>query len=95
MSQFQSYRWIGTRPEHFDFEGTQLLLLSEKSTFEEVMERSHAAGDNGGLVMEEMEDLEEDVKSALQRAGGRDESAAIFNELEVRAKDYPKLQTEF
>ena len=92
MSQFHSYRWIGTRPEHLDVEGAQLLLIGEKSSFDEVMEQS--VGDSEELV-DKMEELEEEIQETLRLVRGGDESAALFKELEVRARDYPKLQTKF
>lgn len=43
---------------------------------------------------EVLENLEEEDLNRMKHLAG-DESASIFADLEVRAKDYPKLQTTF
>lgn len=44
--------------------------------------------------IQEMEELEHEDTERMEHLG-KDDSDAIFADLEVQAKNYPKLQTEF
>jgi hypothetical protein len=92
---FRSLRWIATDPKHLDFVNTQFLLVGESSGIEKATE-PQKEDQNGGKEepLTELEKLEDEDNHRMEDLKG-DDSAAIYADLEVHAKDYPKLQTTF
>lgn len=96
LDEFRSLRWLGTVPKHLDYVNTQFLLVGESSGIDKAMqpaEKDAEAKDKDDPV-EEMEKLEDEDTERMKDLG-KDDSAAIFTDLEVHAKGYPKLQTTF
>ena len=96
QDEFRSLRWMPTQPHHLDYVNTQFLLIGESSGLDKAMQpdpKDKKAGDKEE-PLEELEKLEEEDTHRMQDLAG-DDSKAIFADLEVRAKDYPKLQTTF
>lgn len=96
MEEFRSLRWLPSKPEHLDYANTQVLLVGESSGIGKATEMQK--GDDGAEVMEPlevMEELEDEDIERMRHLGGGDASVAVFKDLEVRAKDHPKLQTSF
>lgn len=93
--EFRSLRWMATTPKHLDYVNTQFLLVGESSGLKkatEAQEEDLKDGKKGPL--EELEELEDEDSHRMEGLKG-DDSAAIYADLEVHAKDYPKLQTTF
>ncbi|KAK1714556.1 hypothetical protein CaCOL14_007380 [Colletotrichum acutatum] len=91
---FRDLRWTNTKPEHLDYPNAQFLFIgqSEFSNAVEPKSKDVKAGkENPEDILEEIAD--EDEKRMEHLSG--DDSASIFADLQVRAKDYPKLQTTF
>lgn len=84
-----------SEPEHFNYVNSQILLIGESSGLEKAMEPQKQDQENGKEEPEDvLEHLEgEDLKRMRHLPG--DQSASIFADLQVQAKDYPKLQTTF
>jgi 6-phosphofructokinase len=80
-----------TEPDHLDFPNAQILLIGESSGVDKAVEPQEKDKKEPEDVLEELE--EEDLER-MKHLGG-DDSAAIFKDLEAKAKDYPKLQTTF
>ena len=97
QDEFGSKRWIGTRPNHLDYAQTTVLLVGEKPGIEKAMEPSEEDGPKTEGTEEPIEEMEEMEREDLERIENlsRDDSTALFADLEVRAKDYPKLKTTF
>ncbi|KAM5345839.1 hypothetical protein ACJ41O_011700 [Fusarium nematophilum] len=95
IDEFRSLRWLPSRPNHFDYVNTQVLLVGESSGIAKAVEPQKEDREDGkeepGTVLENLEG--DDLKRMRHLAG--DESAAIFADLHARAKDYPKMQTTF
>ncbi|KAF3013559.1 hypothetical protein E8E14_010674 [Neopestalotiopsis sp. 37M] len=92
---FRSLRWMATSPKHLDYVNTQFLLVGESSGLEKATEpqkKDQEAGKEEPL--EELEKLEDEDTHRMEDLKG-DDSAAIYADLDVHAKDYPKLQTTF
>ncbi|ETS81858.1 hypothetical protein PFICI_06860 [Pestalotiopsis fici W106-1] len=92
---FRSLRWTATSPKHLDYVNTQFLLIGESSGLEKATEpqkKDQEAGKEEPL--EELEKLEDEDTHRMEDLKG-DDSAAIYADLDVHAKDYPKLQTTF
>lgn len=93
--EFRSLRWIPTQPKHLDYPYAQFLLIGESSGVEKALEPQVKDQREGSAEpVEEMEKLEEEDTKRM-RGLSRDDSVSIFTDLEVNAKDYPKLQTTF
>lgn len=93
--EFRALRWMPTKPHHLDFVNTQFLLVGESSGIEKATEPQKKDEREGKeKPLEEMEKLEDEDTHRMEDLKG-DDSAAIFDDLEVNAKDYPKLQTTF
>ncbi|KAL2210975.1 hypothetical protein CC79DRAFT_1395165 [Sarocladium strictum] len=84
-------RWMPSEAEHLDYPNAQILLVGESSGIDNAVESQEKDKKDPEEVLEHLE--EEDLKR-MKHLGG-DDSAAIFKDLEVKAKDYPKLQTTF
>lgn len=86
---------MGTLPKHL-IPNAQFLLIGESSGIQKAMkpEEKDRKADKEEKPIEEMEKLEEEDTDRMEHLG-RDDSDAIFADLEVQAKDYPKLQTSF
>lgn len=91
MDDFRKRRWMPTEPDHLDFPNAQILLIGESSGVDKAVEPQEKDKKEPEDVLEELE--EEDLER-MKHLGG-DDSAAIFKDLEAKAKDYPKLQTTF
>lgn len=95
MEEFRSLRWLPSKPEHLDYANTQVLLVGESSGIGKATEPQ--SGDKGTGVkepLEVIEELEDEDTERMKHLGG-DASVAVFRDLEVRARDYPKLQISF
>ncbi|RYP61493.1 hypothetical protein DL769_007675 [Monosporascus sp. CRB-8-3] len=93
QDEFRSLRWIGTNPKHLDVVKTQFLLIGESSGIQKATEPQRKAEGNEEPI-EELEKLEAEDTRRMEHLKG-DDSASIYSDLEVHAKDYPKLQTTF
>ncbi|KAK0384522.1 hypothetical protein NLU13_8608 [Sarocladium strictum] len=91
MEDFRKRRWMPSEPEHLDFPNAQILLVGESSGIDKAVEPQDKDKKDPEQVLEALE--EEDLER-MKHLGG-DDSAAIFKDLEVRAKDTSKLQTTF
>ncbi|WZH42362.1 hypothetical protein QYS62_003354 [Fusarium acuminatum] len=95
IDEFRSLRWLPSKPAHFDYVNTQILLIGDSSGIENAVEPQKKDQKNGKedpeTVLEHLED--DDVKRMKHLA--EDQSAAIYADLHAQAKDYPKLQTTF
>ncbi|KAF4471048.1 hypothetical protein FALBO_2047 [Fusarium albosuccineum] len=95
IDEFRSLRWLPSKPAHFDYVNTQILLIGESSGIEKAVEPQKEDQKNGKEEPETvLENLEEDDLNRMKHLA-KDDSAAIFADLDARAKDYPKLQTTF
>ncbi|KAM7186784.1 hypothetical protein V8F33_011627 [Rhypophila sp. PSN 637] len=93
--EFHSRRWMPTQPHHLDYPNAQFLLVGESSGVEKALEPQEEDKKQGNEEpAEEMEKLEEEDTQRM-RGLSKDDSVSIFKDLEVNAKDYPKLQTTF
>jgi hypothetical protein len=84
------------QPKHLDFANAQFLLVGESGGIEKATEpqKEDEKDASKEKPLEELEQLEDEDTKRMQGLKG-DASAAIFADLEVKAKDYPKLQTTF
>lgn len=95
QEEFRSRRWMPTTPRHLGVVGTQVLLVGDSSGIQKATEPQEEDQEDGKEEpLEEMEKLEDEDTHRVQALQG-DDSAAIYADLEVRAKDYPKMQTTF
>ncbi|ORY67529.1 uncharacterized protein BCR38DRAFT_483145 [Pseudomassariella vexata] len=93
--EFRALRWMPTQPKHLDYVNTQFLLIGESSGLAKATEPQKKDIKEGkDEPLEEMEKLEDEDTHRMQDLKG-DDSAAIFADLEAKAKYYPKLQTTF
>lgn len=84
-----------TQPKHLDFPGTQFLMIGENSGVQKALEpQAQDVKEGAEEPAEEMEKLEEEDTKRM-RGLSKDDSVSIFTDLEVNARDYPKLQTTF
>lgn len=86
---------MGTLPKHL-VPNAQFLLVGESSGIQKAMqpdEKNENDSDKGKPI-DELEELEHEDTERMEHLGKND-SDAIFADLEAQAKGYPKLQTEF
>ncbi|ROW10140.1 hypothetical protein VMCG_01836 [Cytospora schulzeri] len=95
LDEFRSLRWMGTLPKHL-IPKSQFLLVGESSGIEKAMQSDERDEKDRTKEqpIEEMEELEHEDTERMEHLG-KDDSDAIFADLEAQAKGYPKLQTEF
>lgn len=95
IDEFRSLRWLPSKPAHFDYVNAQILFIGESEGIEKAVEPQKKDQKDGKeepeKILEHLED--DDVKRMKHLAD--DQSAAIYADLHVQAKDYPKLQTTF
>ncbi|KAI0473201.1 hypothetical protein GGR56DRAFT_653618 [Xylariaceae sp. FL0804] len=95
LDEFRALRWMPTQPKHLDYVNTQFLLVGESSGIEKATEPQKKDQEEGKEEpREELEKLEDEDTHRMEHLKG-DDSAAIFADLGVQAKDYPKIQTTF
>ncbi|KAK0656209.1 hypothetical protein B0T16DRAFT_343012 [Cercophora newfieldiana] len=95
LEEFRTLRWMGTQPKHLDYVNTQILLIGESSGLEKALEpQKEDQKDGVAEPAEEMKKLEEEDLQRMKELS-KDDSGRVFADLEVHAKDYPKLQTTF
>ncbi|KAL7622719.1 hypothetical protein AAE478_006397 [Parahypoxylon ruwenzoriense] len=93
QDEFRALRWIATQPKHLDFPNTQFLLIGETGGIKKATElQKNEEGHEEPI--KELEKLENEDTKRMEALQG-DDSAAIFADLQARAKDFPKLQTTF
>ncbi|KAM0466129.1 hypothetical protein ACHAPV_001082 [Trichoderma viride] len=95
IEEFRDLRWIPSRPNHFDYDNSQILLIGQSSGIEKALtpqEEDQKA--NKEEPLEAMEELEEEDLKRMKHMPG-DSSASIYADLKAHAEDYPKLQTTF
>jgi hypothetical protein len=96
MEEFRDLRWTPTEPRHLDFPNAQFLLIGESGGLEKAVDSSNTGKRKRDKEEtepeEEMRKLEEEDKTRTKELGGKD---AIFADLKLQAKDYPKLKTTF
>ncbi|KAL7924770.1 hypothetical protein ACQKWADRAFT_257280 [Trichoderma austrokoningii] len=93
--EFRDLRWIPSRPNHFDYDNSQILLIGESSGIEKALiPQKEDEKANKEEPLEAMEELEEEDLKRMKHMPG-DSSASIYADLKARAEDYPKLQTTF
>lgn len=94
MEAFRSLRWLPSKPSHLDYPNAQILLVGESSGIKKAVEADEndtKGKQEPGVVLEHLE--EEDLQRMKHLSG--DQSTSIFADLQVRANDYPELQTTF
>lgn len=71
-------------------------MIGESSGIEKAtqLDENDTKADDKEKPIEELEKLEDEDTERMEHLG-KDDSDAIFTDLEVQAKDYPKLQTTF
>lgn len=86
---------MGTLPKHL-VPNAQFLLIGESSGLVKATEPNEKdkKADDKEEPIEELEKLEDEDTERMENLG-KDDSDAIFTDLEASAKDYPKLQTTF
>lgn len=95
IDEFRSLRWLPSKPAHFDYVNSQILIIGESDGIEKAMEPQKQDQKDGKADPEDvLEHLQEEDLNRMKHLAG-DQSASIFTDLEARAKDYPKLQTTF
>ncbi|CAM1509034.1 Fc.00g027730.m01.CDS01 [Cosmosporella sp. VM-42] len=95
QDEFRSLRWLPSKPDHFNYVNSQILLVGESSGIEKAMEpQKDDMKDGKEEPKEVLEHLEEEDLKRMKHLA-EDQSTAIFADLDARAKDYPKLQTTF
>ncbi|KAK3694187.1 hypothetical protein B0T22DRAFT_506479 [Podospora appendiculata] len=95
LKEFRSLRWMPTLPKHLDYVNTQFLLIGESSGVEKALE-TQKKDQKAGVEepAEELEKLEEEDAVRMKHLN-KDDASRIFADLEVHAKEFPKLQTTF
>lgn len=84
-----------SKPEHLDYVNCQVLLVGESSGLQKALQPQKQDQKEGKEEPEEaLEHLEEEDMERMRDLPG-DQSASIYADLQVHAKDYPKLQTTF
>ncbi|KAJ4125397.1 hypothetical protein NW768_009014 [Fusarium equiseti] len=95
IDEFRSLRWLPSKPAHFDYPNAQILFIGESEGIEKAVEPQKKDEKDGKEEPEKvLEHLEEDDVKRMKHLAD-DQSAAIYADLHVQAKDYPKLQTTF
>lgn len=95
QNEFRSLRWMPSKPAHFDYVNSQILLVGESSGIRKAVEPQKEDVNKDKEEPEKvLENLEEDDLKRMKHLGD-DQSEAIFADMHVQAKDYPKLQTTF
>lgn len=95
MDEFGSLRWLPSKPEHLDYTNAQVLLIGESSGLEKALEPLEDDEKQGKEEPKEaLEHLKEEDLERMRHLPG-DQSASVFADLEIHAKDYPKLRTSF
>lgn len=88
-------RWLPSKPEHLDYTNAQILLIGESSGLEEALQPLEDDEKDGKKNPKEaLENLEEEDLERMRHLPG-DQSASVFADLTIHAKDYPKLKTSF
>ena len=84
-----------TLPKHLDYVNTQFLLIGESSGVEKALSPQRQDQEEGKEEpAEELEKLEDEDTQRMKRLD-QDDSSRIFADLQMDAKDLPKLQTTF
>ena len=93
---FGSLRWRPSQPEHFNYPNSQILLIGESSGLDKATQPDDSDKGKADVEepIEEMEKLEDEDTHRMERLGDGD-SEAIFADLQVDARQYPKLLTTF
>ncbi|KAI0107277.1 hypothetical protein GGR51DRAFT_516851 [Nemania sp. FL0031] len=95
QEEFRALRWMPSQPRHLDFVHTQFLLIGESSGIAKATEPQKEDDEEGKETpKEELEKLEDEDTHRMETLND-DDSMAIFTDLGVLARDYPKLETTF
>lgn len=95
MDEFRTLRWLPSRPEHLDYVNAQILLIGESSGLKKALQLQKDDEMEGKEEPKEvLEHLEEEDLNRMRNLPG-DQSASVFADLTIHAKDYPKLETTF
>ncbi|KAK3363217.1 hypothetical protein B0T25DRAFT_526615 [Lasiosphaeria hispida] len=95
IKEFRSLRWMPTQPKHLDYANTQFLLIGESSGVDKALEPQEEDKQKGVQApADELEKLEEEDAKRMKGLS-KDDSSRVFADLQVNARDYPKLQTTF
>lgn len=95
IDEFRSLRWLPSKPAHLDYVNAQILLIGESSGPDTALEPTEEDEKEGKEEPKEvLEHLEEEDLKRMRHLPG-DQSASVFADLTIHAKDYPKLQTTF
>lgn len=93
LDEFRGRGWMPLQPKLLDYEFTQFLLIGHgEGSLEKATQPQDGEDrkDEKETPMEEMERLEDEDES---RVKGLDGNHAVFVDLGLSSKDYPKLQT--
>lgn len=96
MHEFRSLRWLPARPAHLDYVDAQILLIGQSAGSDMAAEprKEDQEAKEGEEAREVLQSLEDEDLKRMRHLPGR-QSASIFADLHVQAKDYPRLQTTF
>jgi len=95
LKEFRSLRWVPTQPKHLDYVGTQFLMVGESSGVEKALEPQEEDVKEGKEEPEEEMEMLEEEDAERMKGLSKDDAGRIYADLQVDARDYPKLQTSF
>lgn len=92
MNKFRGLRWTPLEPAHLDYERTQFLIIGEGMGSTETATKAQEDGKKDGKEQaeDEMKKLEEEESHRVESLKADD---AIFADLGLSSRDYPKMQT--
>ena len=91
MDEFRGRRWMPLQPKHLEYPNAQLLIIGESRGLDHATEALDRDQRNGKETpLEEMEKLEGEDEIRVKHLQGDD---AVFADLGLSSKEYPKVQT--
>jgi hypothetical protein len=93
MKDFRDLRWMPLKPELLEYPNTQFLIIGEgMGNIDSAMQEmsKDKKDDEKEAPIEEMEKLEDEDQIRVEHLKGDD---AIFADLGLSSKEYPKTQT--
>ena len=95
LDEFKALRWMPSKPEHFDYVNSQILLIGESKGIDKALEpQKEDEKDGKEEPLEVLEHLEEEDLKRMRDLPG-DQSDSVFADLQAHADEYPKLKTTF
>ncbi|KAF7512722.1 hypothetical protein GJ744_000289 [Endocarpon pusillum] len=92
LDEFRSLRWMPLKPKHLDYVNTQFLVIGEGQGDIDKATQPQAQDEKEGKEkpLEELENLEGEDEIRVKHLKGDD---AVFADLHISSKEYPKVQT--